>query len=287
LITLVVGTGSISVAQLTSAWDPAPLVLGMAFVALLRFAQAFVRLRRRGRHDHAGWDRAALFVGGLALVTLPLVSPLDAAGDNYLLSAHMLQHVLIGDAGPALLVVAVRGPLLSFMLPVFIVRWVLRLGPLHRLFGALTRPSVSLAAWSAAIAAWHIPAVYDYALGHQAVHDLEHLSFVTVGLLAWTALVDPMRRRRLPVGQRLAFAGALFLLGQLLADVLFFASDPLYPAYAAQPARLFGISALADEQFASLVMMGEQLVTLGAFTALLLVSSVRRLERPQDRVVPA
>jgi putative membrane protein len=286
LIPAVVGTGSLSIAQLASAWDPAPLVLGAAFVALLRFAQAFVRLRRRGRHDHAGWDRAALFAGGLALVTLPLVSPLDAAGDDYLLSGHMLQHVLIGDAGPALLLVAARGPLLSFMLPVFIVRWV-RLGPLHRLLGALTRPWVSLTAWAAAIAAWHIPAVYDYALGHQAVHDLEHLSFVTVGVLVWTVLVDPQRRRRLSIAQRLAFAGALFLFGQLLADVLFFASGPLYPAYAAQPARLFGISALDDQQFASLMMMGEQLVTLGAFAVVLLASSVRRLERPSARVVPA
>ena len=260
--------------QIASAWDPAPLVLAGALVALLRFAQAFVRLRRRGRHDLAGWDRAALFTCGLALVTLPLVSPLDAAGDDYLLSAHMLQHVLIGDAGPALLLVAVRGPLLSFMLPACIVRGVSRLGPLQRLLGALTRPWVSLTAWAAAIAAWHIPAVYDYALGHRTVHDLEHLSFVTVGLLAWTVLVDPTRRRRLSVGQRIAFAGALFLFGQLLADVLFFASGPLYPAYAAQPARLFGTSAISDQQFASLVMMGEQLVTLGAFAGVLLATSL-------------
>jgi len=287
LISAVVGTSSFSIAQLGSAWDPAPLVLAGALVVLLRFAQAFVRLRRRGRHDHAGWERAALFAGGLALVTLPLVSPLDAAGDDYLLSAHMLQHVLVGDAGPALLLVAVRGPLLSFMLPVFLVRTVLRCRPLHRLFGAVTRPWVSLTAWAAAIAAWHIPAVYDYALGHQRVHDLEHLSFLTVGLLAWTVLVDPMRRRRLSPGQRMAFAGALFLAGQLLADVLFFASGPLYATYAAQPARLFGISAASDQQFASLVMMGEQLVTLGAFALVLLAASVRRLERPPARVVPA
>jgi hypothetical protein len=43
--------------------------------------------------------------------------PLDEAGDGYLLSAHMLQHVLIGDAAPALALVALRGPLLFFLLP--------------------------------------------------------------------------------------------------------------------------------------------------------------------------
>lgn len=61
---------SVPLSQLSSAWEPAPLVLAAAFVALLRFAQAFVRLRRRGRRDHAGWDRALLFGAGLLLVTL-------------------------------------------------------------------------------------------------------------------------------------------------------------------------------------------------------------------------
>ena len=93
-----------------------PAVLFGAALALLLFAQAFLRLRRRGP-DLAPWSRALLFAAGLALLVLPLVSPLDHLGDEDLLSAHMLQHVLIGDAAPALLLVAVRGPLLFFLLP--------------------------------------------------------------------------------------------------------------------------------------------------------------------------
>ena len=89
------------------------LVLAVAAVAALRFGHAFARLRRRGRTDHAGWDRAALFAAGLALAVLPLVSPL--AGES--LAGHMLEHVLIGDAAVALLLLAVRGPLLFFLLP--------------------------------------------------------------------------------------------------------------------------------------------------------------------------
>ena len=81
-------------------WHAPPAVLAIAALGTVLFVQAFVRLRRRGRADHAGWDRPALFAAGLALGVLPLVSPLDAAGDHYLLSAHMLQHVLIGDAAP-------------------------------------------------------------------------------------------------------------------------------------------------------------------------------------------
>jgi putative membrane protein len=240
-----------------AAWDPAPLVLAAAAVVLWRFWSGFLRLRRRGRRDHAGWDRALLFTAGLAVAVLPLVSPLDEKADR-LLSVHMLQHVLVGDAAPALLVVSLRGPLLAFVLPV-------RLG---WIVARVERLPVwaSLAAWAAAIGAWHVPAVYDAALAHALVHDLEHASFVTAGLLVWTQLVDPARRRRLSTGQRLAFAGCLFAAGQVLSDVLFLAG-PLYPAYGSG----------SDQQVAGLVMMVEQTLALGAFAALLL----RELMRPK------
>ena len=100
-----------------SPWTAEPLVLALAAVAAAFFAQGFLRLRRRGRADHAPWTRAALFAAGLALLVLPLVSPLDALGDRYLLSAHMLQHVLIADVGARAVLVALRGPLLFFAVP--------------------------------------------------------------------------------------------------------------------------------------------------------------------------
>jgi cytochrome c oxidase assembly factor CtaG len=247
------------------AWDPAPLVLGAAGLALVRFGHAFVRLRRRGRSDHAGWDRAALFAAGLALATLALVSPLDAASDRFL-SAHMLQHVLLGDAAPALLLVSVRGPLLAFVLPARLGRLVARLESLPAW--------AAVAIWAAALAAWHLPADYDLALAHAPVHELEHASFLATGLLVWTQLLDPARRRRLSVDARLAIAGALFGLGQLLSDVLFLAG-PLYPHYGGNA---------GDQQLAGLVMMVEQSLALGLFAALVLRGRLR--VRPLRRAAP-
>ena len=253
-------------------WDPAPLVLAAAALAYLRFWHGFLRLRGRGRRDHAGWGRPVLFTAGLALLTLPLVSPLDTAGDEFLISAHMLQHVLIGDAAPALLLLAVRGPLLAFVLPVSLGRLLVRVERLP--------VWACIAAWAAAIGAWHIPAAYDFALSHDAVHQLEHATFLTAGLLVWMQLVDPGRRRRLSTGQRLALAGCLFGLGQILSDTLFL-TGPLYPAYAEQPVRLLGLSPSADQQLAGLVMMVEQTLALGAFAVALLASSMRF--RPSSR----
>ncbi len=261
---------------LSSPWQLAPLVVAPAAVAAVCFFQGFVRLRRRGRHDHASWGRAALFTLGLATAVLPLVSPLDELGDRFLLSAHMLQHVLIGDAAPALLLVSLRGPLLFFAFPEPLLRLLGRSASIRRAAAWLARPRVAVLAWAAAYGGWHIPAAYDYAARHQAVHDLEHASFVVAGLLVWSLLVDPARQGRLSRGQRLGTLAALFAIGTVIADVLIFSLHPLYPVYASEPQRVFALSPLRDQQLAGLVMMVEQLLSLGTCAAILLLPELRR-----------
>ncbi|HSB38249.1 MAG TPA: cytochrome c oxidase assembly protein [Gaiellaceae bacterium] len=262
-------------AHLSASWETPPAVLIGAALAAVLFVQAFLRLRRR-KADHAPWSRAALFSAGLALVVLPLVSPLDHWGDEQLLSAHMLQHVLIGDAGPALLVVAVRGPLLFFLLPPLLLRPLAAFRPLRALLALLLVPLVSLGLWAVAFLAWHLPAAYDYAAAHPLVHDLEHLSFIAAGALAWTQLVDPARHGRLRRPQRVLFALAMLAMAQPLVDALLFTS-PAYDRYTGA----YGISALTDQRLAGVVMMVEQLLTLGVCVALLLRPYLReRLRRP-------
>ena len=270
---------AVLLAHFSATWETPPAVLVAAPVAVLLFVQAFVRLRRR-RPDHAPWTRAALFGLGLAALVLPVTTPLDAAGDDYLLSAHMLQHVLIGDAAVALLVVAVRGPLVFFLLPPGVLRPLAALRPLRAFLSFLLRPLVSLTLWAAAVLAWHVPRVYDYAAAHPVVHSLEHLSFVAGGLLAWKQLVDPARHGRLRRPQRIFFALAMLALSQPVVDFLLFSSSARYGRYAAQPDRLLGLSALTDQRLAGAVMMVEQLLTLGIFVAIMLRPYVGRARAP-------
>jgi len=255
----------VPIAHLSASWETPPTVLIGVGLALVLFGQAFVRLRRR-RPDHAPWSRALLFVAGLALLVLPLVSPLDHVGDEELLSAHMLQHVLIGDAAPALLVVAVRGPLLFFLLPPPVLRPLASFRPLRAFLSVLLRPLVSLGVWTVAFLGWHVPGAYDYAAAHPFVHDLEHLTFVVAGTLAWTQLVDPARRGRLRRPQRVFFALGMLAVAQPLVDVLLFTTGPVYPRYVGA----HGLSALTDQRLAGVVMMTEQLLSLGICVTLLL-----------------
>jgi putative membrane protein len=237
-----------------------------AALAGLLFLQAVVRLHRRGRADLAGWDRIALFGAGLGVTVFALVGPLDRLADDKLLSAHMGQHVLIGDLGPALMVTALRGPLLVFFLPASILAPLARNTRVRAVLGTLLRPAFAFGLWAANLAVWHIPSIYDAALRHERLHDFEHVCWMVTGLLVWTLLVDPGSHRRLSVGGRVALAAAMFAAGQILTDVLVFSFTPLYPFYQGA----YGLSALTDQQLAGIVMMVEQLATLGTCVALLL-----------------
>lgn len=245
-------------------------------VALALFCQGFVRLRRRGRRDHASWDRAVLFVVAVLLVFLALDSPLDTIADDYLLSAHMLEHVVIGDLAVVLGLLALRGPLIFFFLPKHVLSRVARFHPLRVALHWLTGPWVALTLWTASMWAWHVPRIYDYAATHQLVHTLEHLSFVGTGLLVWNLIINPARTRRLTLPGRILFAVAVFLLGDPVSGALL-NGGAMYPHYAGQPDRLLGLGTEADQRLAAIVMLVEQILTVGTCVLTLLTRYVKRL----------
>ena len=77
-----------------------------------------------------------------------LVSPLDYIGEEYLLSAHMLQHVIIGDLAVALAVVALRGPLTFFLIPSVVLGRLARLEWLRSGLRFLLKPKVAFVLWA-------------------------------------------------------------------------------------------------------------------------------------------
>ena len=271
--------------ELWTAWSPDFLALSLAAVAVGFFLQGWRRLHRR-RPELAPWTRIPLFLAGVGLVLIGLVSPLDAIAEEYLQSAHMLQHVLIADLGIALTLVAVRGPLALFFLPRDLLAPLARARPLRRALALLLRPAIALSLWVAVLVAWHVPALYEAALDSPAIHRLEHLSFVVVGLLVWTLIVDPARHLRLTVNERIGVAVLLFWLGQVLSYVFVFGFEPYYDVYAEQPERLLGLSPLADQRLAGVVMMVEQALTLGVALVVLFRSARRARPAASPRAEP-
>lgn len=241
-----------------------------AAVALVLYAQGFVRLRRRRRALAPAWA-AVCFAAGVGVGLAALLSRLDRLAEAHSLTAHMTQHLLLGDVVPLLLTAGLAGPLVLFALPPRTLRAVARTAVLRRALMFLSRPAVTVALWVAAVYAWHVPRFYDAALSHPALHAAEHGCFLLTGLLVWTQILD---RRRSP-GRRAALAGVVLLAGMPLAELLI-ATSPLYAHY----------PSAAGQLHAGLAMMAEQIATLGTAALLLLRAHVERVGTPAFPVNP-
>jgi cytochrome c oxidase assembly factor CtaG len=215
-----------------------------------------------------------------------LVSPIDGLGADYLFSVHMVQHVLLGDIAPLLLLVSLSRVILRPATR--------RLMRLERALGPLSSPGTAIVIWLAIMYLWHVPALYDAAAQHPLLHMLEHGSFFAAGMALWWPLIEPIPMRRALTGmQPLAYIAAAK--GGLAALGLFLAWSPTahYPWYEEAP-RIWGLSAVEDQNVAGVIMMVEQSLTLVLVMVWLFVRMLsrseqdeRRRERLEEAQVPA
>jgi cytochrome c oxidase assembly factor CtaG len=256
------------------------VAIGAALAAVL-FTMGWLRLRRRRRRDHASVGRAVLFAAGLTVAVVALVSPLDPVGEEYLLSVHMAQHLLLGDVAPLLIVLAITGPLALFIVPKPVLRTVGRNRGARSVLRFMVRPSTAVVVWVTVTAGWHIPFFFEAALESRWVHDLEHASFFLAGFLLWMSVLGAIPRIRMSQARRAALAISMFAVGMVVSQTLFLA-DPLYSVYVEQPERLFGLTPKADQVLAAMMMSAEQLLTLGTAAGLLAWAALEHAERRRE-----
>ena len=165
---------------------------------------------------------ALVFFCGVFFLFLSLSSPLDALSDDYLFSAHMLQHLVL------LLVVP---PLLLLGLPASTVESALRFSFIRKVEVMFNRPW--LAWWLANLIlwVWHIPVLYDKAVANEGVHIVEHLSFLISSTIFWWPLLTPVKSLCLPLADGLIFLFLAALSNMALGILLTFADTVLYRSY--------------------------------------------------------
>ena len=150
-----------------------------------------------------------------------------------------------------------------------------------RLLALLLEPLVSFAVWIAVVAAWHMPAAYDYTLAHKTIHDLEHLSFI---LPSSSGCRSSTRHAGAGCASRSASATCSPSSREGRRSPACSSSPRLpYPFYAAQDERLFGVSPLRDEQLAGVVMVAEQLASFAVCAGFLLAAHLRPARPPRRR----
>lgn len=247
---------SAAMASVFKEWSlPVWLTLAILLSALL-YLRGWFALRKTREEQFSGW-RLASFLLGLAVLWLAIGSPLDAFAD-VLLSAHMVEHLLLMSVVPPLLLLGLPVVPLFRGLPALIQKRIfgplLRLGSLRRLGHWLVLPIVAWLAMNLAFLAWHVPAAYDFALNHERWHDFEHVCFLATSLLFWWCVVRPW-----PAAQHrhtwslLLYLIAADLVNTALSAFLAFCDRPVYAYYLQHP-NPFGTSPLSDQVLGAVIM---------------------------------
>lgn len=229
---------------LLTAWDfDWSVIVGCVLFLIVYFLKA-----RNYR-----WQRMC-FVSGICILLLSLQSPLDALSDVYLFSAHMAQHLLLILLVPPLLLLGIGESEARSWLK---IAWIART---ERVLGN------PYAAWFIGIAtmtAWHVPALYNFALAHEPAHIFQHLSFIATATIFWWPVLHPLPERRLHIGAAIAYLFAAAAENSILGIILTFMPVGHYPAYLHPNDDLgalnlirngWGISAAQDQRLGGLLM---------------------------------
>jgi len=262
-----------------SSWTIDPGLIAVLAAAAWLYSRGFRRAARLTGGRGPGVSHWLPYGLGLLVIALALMSPLDAIGDRYLLSAHMAQHILLSDVAPALLVLGLRAPILPLGLPRAGLRLLAPGGRAGRVVSLLTSPWVAIPLWAAATWIWAIPSVFDYSAGHSLVHALEHGTLFYTGLAMWWLIVDPLpSARREPGGRRLAYLGFTRLASAAVCLPLTFMTATAYPRYVGAP-RSYGISAITDQHLAGAGMCFLEFLIFGIAMAAVFLSFLSRDEQ--------
>lgn len=230
---------------LISDWHWHPSVL-LGCAALLAGYAVWLRFRFTGA--------ALWYAAGVLVLFVALLSPLHTLGDTYLFSAHMLQHMLM---------ILIVPPLLLLGMPAAPVRAWLAMPPVRQIERALGQPVVAWILGMGTLWLWHLPALYNAALGNENLHIVEHLSFLTTATMLWWPIVAPVEEARLMPLKAVVYLFLTMIASGVLGIILTFAAPGLYPAYLHPADQLgilpllrddWGLTPAADQQLGGLLM---------------------------------
>jgi putative membrane protein len=197
------------------------------------------------RHGPAVTKRQiAAFTCAMALLWLASDWPLHDLGEEYLYSAHMLQHMVLSYFAPPLFLIAT---------PEWLMRTLIGDGRAYRVVRWFTRPVTAAVLFNLAIMITHIPGVVNNSVANGPLHYSLHVMVVTLSLLMWMPVCGPLPEVRLTAAGKMIYLFAQSIVPTVPAGWLTFADGVVYKAYDHGP-RVFGLSVTDDQQLAGVIM---------------------------------
>jgi len=245
-----------AVRDIIHEWSlPVWLTLSIALTAVI-YLRGWLAIRRT-RPEQFTALRLASFVSGLMILWLAIGSPMDGFADA-LLSAHMVEHLLLMSVVPPLLLWGLPAvPLLRGLPEPFgrnVVGPLLKMPSLRLLGRWAVTPLVAWLAMNITYLAWHVPSAYDFALENETWHDIEHLCFLGTSMLFWWCILRPWPASR--VNEQwgiLVFLITADIVNSLISAFLAFCGRPVYSFYVDHP-NAFNLSPLEDQVLGAAIM---------------------------------
>lgn len=230
-----------------SSYTPPPsVVVGLvALAGLYAMCLGPYRDRFAGSAAVPTWQPVA-FGAGMLLLLIALASPLDVLADEYLFTAHMLQHLLL-TLGAA--------PLLLAGTPGWLARDALDAAHLRQAARWARHPLVAFFSFNLIFSLAHLPSIYELTLANEPLHALEHLIFLATAMVMWLPVLSrvPDIAPRYPALGQVLYLFLQTVPASLVGALLAATSSPFYPTYILAP-RIVGLSPLEDQQLGGLLM---------------------------------
>jgi putative membrane protein len=124
---------------------------------------------------------------------------------------------------------------------------------------------------------WHVPVLYEAAVRNEAVHAVQHATFVATAVLFWWGLVYG-RYGRAAYGASALFVFVTMIHTGALGALFAFSTSPYYPLYA-ERASDAGFDPVLDQQLAGLFMWIPAGLVLTVFALALMLAWLSESDR--------
>jgi len=171
--------------------------------------------------------------------------PIHDISEEYLYSAHMIQHLIISMIVPPLLLTATP-------------EWLARLimspdGSAGVWIRRLSHPVVAGGIFNLVVVLSHMTTVVNFSIENGPFHYGVHFVVFFTSLMMWIPVCGPIKELRLSLPGQMVYLFLMSVIPTVPAGFLTFAEGALYESYD-HNVRLWGIDITTDQQMAGLIM---------------------------------
>ena len=185
------------------------------------------------------------FIGSMVMLFAASTWPIHQIGEDYLYSAHMLQHMMLSYFLP---------PLVLLATPEWLLRVLVGEGTTYRVVRFFSKPVVAAVLFNGMVMITHIPGVVNGSTVNGPFHFLLHFMVVMTAILAWMPVVGPLPELQMRHGGKMIYLFLFSVVPTVPAAWLAMAENPVYFHYGDQPVRVWNIDPINDQQVAGLIM---------------------------------